>query len=152
MPGRFTLTLIDESREISTASFQGVTLDATNLVAQQGLQDALETAVKAITLGNVVKRVRTADITPFSLNAPSNKAAQRECKLLVVVEDTATYRRSTIELPTFDLNETKAGSDEVDFESAGKGKDLADAIEAYCKSTAGNPVEVVKMVHVGRRV
>jgi len=152
MPGRFTLTFVDASNEIATASFPGATLDATNLVAQEGLQDALETAVQAITLGNRAKRVRTADIVPFSIVAPSNKSAQRECKLMVVYQDTTTYKRYTCELPTFDLAETKDGSDEVDFESAGKGKDLADAFEAYVVSPMGNAVEVVKMVHVGRRV
>lgn len=150
MPGRFVLSFIDETRETATASVNGATLNAVNFDAQIALQDALQTAIEAVTLGNVWQLVRQASAVRLTQVPPVSKAAQRECKCLIQYEDAITKKRYGVELPTFDLTLLKLNSDEVDL-TAGAGLALKTAFEAYAQSPYGNDCVILKITHVGRR-
>lgn len=150
MAGRLTMSFIDEDKEVASASFNGLTLNAANLDAQYALQDDLRTAVAGITLMQNYQYTRVADIHLFSKVPPTDKAAQRECKCLVQYEDNFTFRQYGVEIPGFDLATKEAGKPTVDL-TAGVGLALKTAFEAYVQSPTGHSVTVKQVIHIGRR-
>jgi len=119
---------------------------------------ALQTATDAITLGTRRQQSWIGDLTTVSNEWPTDKAAQRESKLLVTYRDTVTEEEFILTIPTVDfdkLNFVPGGGDAVIFEGAGAHADIVawvTAFEAIARTprSDANAVEVVGMRYVGR--
>lgn len=151
MPSKLKLTFIDHSREKSSVEFRGTTLTAANFDAQMTLMDALRDATDAITLGNLNRTIRYADVVDSTNVPPIDKNAQRERKWLVEYEDINTFRKATLEIPTADLTFVLPNTDILDI-TIGLGNVFASAFQGYQVSRAGNPVQVIQVTHVGRNL
>lgn len=153
MASGYDVTIRDYGKEVSTAGFRGVTLDAANMVAQAALMATLLTAVGNITIGQVAKTKVVANSTLVSQAAASDPNAQRERKWLVRYEDQTTHGLYNVEIPTADLSGThlQAGQDTADLTDADMAA-FVSAFEAFQRSPDGNAVTVIEILHVGRTI
>lgn len=117
-----------------------------------------QTATDAITLGTRRQQAWIGDLTIVSNAWPTDKAAQRESKLLVDYRDTVTEEVFQLTIPTIDfdvLNFVPGGGDAVLFAGAGASAAIiawVTAFEAMARTprSDANAVEVVAMRYVGR--
>jgi len=151
MGSKLTMSYIDHSEEVSTCQFPGVELTAANFDATIALMTALKTAVEAVVLGVLWKRIDQAIDTLTTKTPPASTDAQRERKWIIIYEDTVTFKHYNCELPCADLSLLIANTDRMDI-SAGAGAALVTAFENYVKSPDGNAVEVQSVRHVGRNL
>jgi len=118
----------------------------------------LQAKTDAITLGLRRQQSWIGDLTTVSNAWPTDKAAQRESKLLVDYRDTVTEEQFQLTVPTIDfdvLNFVPQGGDAVIFSGAGASTAITEwvtAFEAMGRSprSDANAVEVVGMRYVGR--
>jgi hypothetical protein len=118
----------------------------------------LQTATDAITLGTRRQQSWIGDLTTVSNEWPTDKAAQRESKLLVTYRDTVTEEEFILTIPTVDfdkLNFVPGGGDAVQFEAPGAHADIVAWVSAFegigrTPRSDQNAVEVVGMRYVGR--
>jgi len=117
-----------------------------------------QTATDAITLGTRMQQSWIGDLTTVSNAWPTDKAAQRESKLLVDYMDDVTQEPFTLTIPTIDfskLNYVPGGGDAVLFQAPGAHADIiawVTAFEAIARSPRNdlNTVTVTGMRYVGR--
>lgn len=118
----------------------------------------LQGATDAITLGVRRQQSWIGDLTTVSNLWPTDRAAQRESKLLVDYRDTVTEEVFQLTIPTIDfsvLNFVPGGGDAVLFAGAGANAAIiawVTAFEAMARTprSDANVVEVVAMRYVGR--
>lgn len=118
----------------------------------------LQGATDAITLGVRRQQSWIGDLTTVSNLWPTDRAAQRESKLLVDYRDTVTEEVFQLTIPTIDfsvLNFVPGGGDAVLFAGAGANAAIVSwvtAFEAMARTprSDANVVEVVAMRYVGR--
>lgn len=151
--GRFALTYVDYGtpQESSTARFPIPVYDALGFDAQETLVDALATAVAGITLGVKTKDER-GNVEDFPTAQPASKYAQRENKWLVRYHDSVTGNKSTLEIPTADLNEldpTKADRLKID---SGAGAAFVTAFNNVVLGPDGNAASVDEVLFVARNI
>lgn len=148
------ITWEDFDLEKSTTRIGGPSFasDGSDFVAMYALQSALQSALSNITLGDVVRttfvwREDTGIGTP-----KTDPYQQRETKWLIKCRDTVTAQPVRYEIPCADLSLLDANSPGRMDKSNAAYTNLVAAIEAYALSTAGNSVEVVDVIHVGRNI
>lgn len=149
---RLNLTFLDHSGESSRSFFQGASIGAANFDAQIALQDALETAVNAITLCTIHKRTRVASEVRLSATLP-DAGANRESKWLVVYRDNVTLEPYRLEIPGADPALLQDNSDYMDLESVA-GAAFKTAFEDYVKQgeVVDNAVTIEYVKMVGRNL
>jgi len=116
-----------------------------------------QTATDAITLGVRRKQQWIGDDTIVSNAYPTDRAAQREAKLLVDYRDDVTEEIFTLTIPTIDfskLNFVPGGGDSVLFAGAGANADIVAWVAAFeamahTPRSDANAVSVVGMRFVG---
>lgn len=118
----------------------------------------LEDATDAITLGTHRQTKWIGDLTTLSNAWPTDKAAQRESKLLVDYWDNTTEKMYQLTIPTIDfskLNFVPNGGDAVIFAGSGANADIVAWVAAF-ESFGRSPdddthhVTVKGMRYVGR--
>ncbi|SRR6266567_2205148 len=149
---RYSLTIRDYDKELSTFRVNSALLTAANIVAQEGFATALKSAVQGITLGIVQKDTLTAKETVYSNLPPSDPVAQRESKWLVRSEDNSTHVISRNEIPTADLTNLTGNQEYITDFSAGVLAAFKSAWEAFVVSEDGNPVTLISLQAVGKRL
>lgn len=151
--GGSTITMLDNSNEKSVVRVNAVELTAANIVAQEAAFAAFLAGVAGITLGVVTNTIEKAqDETFINPTPPADENAQRERKWLVQYYDTTTGERNSFSLPTADLTGfLLADSDKADLAVAAMAT-FVTAAEAYVRSPAGNPINILAIVHVGRNL
>lgn len=151
---RSTYTFTDYSNENSSVGVTAVDLTAGNFAAQETASAALGTAIGALSIGSLVKRV-VADIPLDSPDTPTNPFAQRELKWHVDYRGAVTGKSFSIEIPCANLtaNTVSGNTDNADVSDT-LWTNFITAFEAYAKSP-DDPAEAVVFVGahvVGRNI
>lgn len=151
-----TLSLIDYSEETSHFKFDFGPITALTIAAFLTQFGALRTATQAIVLGALYEDTWKGDVTRYDVAAPSNVDAQRERKFLVTYEDTTTFTKFRLEIPTAKFTTAsgsvfKPNSDDVDLTNTEIAAWIT-AFETLCKSPDGNGVNVLSIRGVGRNL
>lgn len=163
MAGYGNFTILDYDGEQSNTSFYTGDITAVSLPGTLTEFGDLRTAIEGVILGTVSKEALKVFETKLSNTLPSDKAAQRESKWLVVYEDITRYfdppvnaipnagykRVFTLEIPTADLSLLDANSDKMVI-TAGAGQTFVSAFETIARSPYGGTVNVLEVRHVGR--
>jgi len=147
-----SVSMLDYSNERSTVKVRIDQVTAGNYTAQAAAVSALATAIGGITLGNIASRILTAEETFVTRTPPTDPAAQRETKWLVRSEDTVTHEIVRHEIPTANTALLTAGSDFVNVFPTGVLADFKTAWEAAVVSKMGNPVTLISLELVGKRL
>lgn len=146
-----TFKIIDYSGEYSNVALNIPDIDETNYVTINGFVLALQSAIVALTAGNVASRQLTAYSTPVNDSFPTNEYAQRETGLRLFYKDTVNAKKFHITIPAPDLALVAVeGTDFVDM-SLSVVAAVTDAMELFMVSPYGNPVSFYKGVIVGRK-
>jgi len=146
-----TFKIIDYSGEYSNVAMNIPDIDESNYVTINGYVLALQTAIVALTAGNVASRQLTAYSVPVNDSFPANEYAQRETGLRLFYKDTVNAKKFHITIPAPDLALIAVeGSDFVDM-SLSVVAAVTDAMEAFMVSPYGNAISFYKGVIVGRK-
>lgn len=166
----YSLRYMDFSKEESGVTFTGVALDGASYDAQVVLMHNLRSAVDGITLGARQQEKIVADTQNSSLDAPTDKNAQRERKWLVLYKDNTQYydfpstafpnpgygKKFTLDIPTADLSLlTAVHSDTLDADDPALPAAITafiTAFEAYQISPYNGAAEVLEITAVGRNL
>lgn len=127
-------------------------LNAGNLVAQQALLATLLTQLQALSLGLLAHETIVLSDTFSSAGFATDKAAQRENKWLVSMEDDTTHRVEVFTVPCADTSLLSDNHSEALDLSAGTGLAFKNAVEAVYRSIAGNTATMVSCTFVGRNL
>lgn len=148
MPGAYyNLGLRDSSNEISTTKWNIGDLTAISLPGALTDMTALEAATDGVTLGAIATSAYgDSDSRPYS--RPTDAQCQRGTKWTVSWEDAVTFQKGTNTIPTanLDLLPLVGGVRTEDMDlTANPGLALKTAIQALCKSPAGNALTVLRV-------
>lgn len=154
-----TLTYRDATGESSTVTIYNDAITAVSIAGFLTDFGNLQTATDAITLGVRAKQSWVGDDTIVSNALPTDKAAQRESKLLVQYQDTTNEKPYILTIPTIDpdiLVFLPGAGDAVAFLDAnGASAEIQAWVTAF-EALASPPddpthnVEVIGMRFVGR--
>lgn len=147
--GRFSLTYLDHSKERSAFSVPIDDITDVNYAVQIAAADALRDAINNVTLGTLVKDERVASVVQNPATIPADPNAQRETKWAIRATDDVNGKAVFYTLPTADLATQIPGQGIMDPGDA-LYTALVAAIEGFVKSSNGNDITVVEIVHVGR--
>jgi len=143
--------VIDYSGEYSGVKMNVPDIDESNFVAINGFVLALQTALAALTAGNIASRSLTAYTVPVNDTYPTSEYAQRETGLRLFYKDNVNAKKFHITIPAPDLALVAVeGTDFVDM-SLSVVAAVTDAMEAFMVSPYGNPITFYKGVIVGRK-
>lgn len=152
------LTYGDVTEESSNLTIYNDAITALSIGGFLTNLSALETATDNITIGLRRKTSWVGDETTITNAWPTDKAAQRESKLLVTYWDVTTEKEYNLTVPTVDfdtLNFVPGGGDSVQFEEPGASTAIVNWVTAF-EAIASPPdqpthnVAVRKMRFVGR--
>ena len=151
MTAQVGFKIIDHSGEYSTVRLNVPDVTEINYVAVEGFAVALQTAVAALTAGNIASRSLTAYSIPINDTYPTNEFAQRETGLRLFYKDNVNAKKFHVTIPAPDLALIAVeGTDLVDM-SLSVVAAVTDAMEAFMLSPYGNPITFYKGVIVGRK-
>lgn len=142
----------DHSDEYSSVGFNITDVDETSWVATNTAIAAIQTALAALTTGNIASKTLVAYNTKVDDTRPANPYAQRETGLRLFYQDDVTFKKSHITVPAPDLLVVASGgTDEVDLSGVAVVNAVVTALEAIMKSPEGNAVTFYRGLIVGRR-
>lgn len=148
MPGSYyNIGLRDSSNEIGLSKWNIGDLTSVSIAGALTEMGELEAAIDAVTLGSVASSA-FGDSDNRAYSRPTDAQAQRGTKWTVSWEDTVTFQRNVNTIPTanLDLLPIVGGNRVEDLDlTAGAGLALKTAIQALCKSPAGNPITVLRV-------
>jgi hypothetical protein len=159
-----TFSFEDYNFESSNTGVNIGPLSAANFTAKRAAINTLETAVQAITLGEL-RRTSINEVFAISSASVTDKNAQRERKWLVTLRDNTQFFDGAntinnpgygnlfkIEVPTADLSLLSGNNDQLDLTIPAVAT-FVTALEAVANSpTGGNECVVTKIEHVGRNL
>jgi len=148
--GKVNWSFIDHDAEASSVGMGIPDLGVGNIAAQLTLVDAVETALLAVTIGELQSKSVIATTEDFAVTPPADGYSQRETKWLVSGVDTEGNNAS-MEIPCANLDLLPSGSGVLDL-SAGAGLALKSALDDVWTSRQGNLVTVARVIHVGRNI
>lgn len=150
--GKYDVSYRDYSNEVSNFAVYIPELTAGNFTATGAAVQTLGTATNALSLGQPARSALVAQINTISAASPSDVNAQRERKWLVTYRDTVTNRLYSLEIPCADLagGNLQANTDLANLAST-EWAAWVTAFEAIALSQDGNPVDVLRAQHVGRK-
>ncbi len=154
MAGEVTFVFRDFSDEASSSSLQSRQATAANFDAITGELDALQTAIIAMSTGELQRRLWNAQITEVSGALPSDPYAQRERKWLVNMVDTLG-NRATMEIPCADLDDPTvlaAGTDQADMTHADWVAFALAVDDIFQHRASGEVLTVIGATLVGRNI
>jgi len=151
MPATVSYKVIDHSGEYSVVKLNVPEINETNYVAIEGFAVALQSAIVALSAGNIASRQLTAYTVPVNDSFPADPAAQREVGLRLFYKDTVNAKKFHVTIPAPDLDLIAVeGTDYVDMSLSAVAA-VTDAMELFMVSPYGNPVSFYRGVIVGRR-
>lgn len=121
-----------------------------NIVAQEALRAAFESAVDAVSIGNSGSQTFVATETAVAKNPSTDPLAQRENKWLVSAVDDTTLLPVTFTIPCADLS--LLGTDGETMAAGATLTALVSAVEAFVLSNAGNSVTVTSVRFRARNI
>lgn len=143
--------IIDYSGEYSNFSMNIPDVDETSWVATDTAIGTIETALLALTAGNIARKTLQAYNVHVNDAYPSDPMAQREVGLRLFYKDDVNGEKFHVTVPAPDLDLiAEEGSDDVDM-SLSVVSALTAAIEAVAVSRYGNAITFYKGTIVGRR-
>jgi len=148
MPGSYyNLGLRDSSNEVSSTKWNVGDLTILTLGAALTQMGALEAAIDGVTIGAIASSA-WGDSDSRAYVRPSDAQSQRGIKWTVSWEDTVTFSKGTNTIPTANLDLLPlvgaVRTEDLDL-TANPGLALVNAIEALCKSPAGNALKVLRV-------
>lgn len=150
MPGSFyNLGFRDSSNEIGLSKWNVGDLTTASIAGALSQMGDLEAALDAITLGAVASS-SFGDSDNRAYSRPTDAQAQRGVKWTVAWEDSVTFQRNVNHVPTanLDLLPVVGGNRVEDLDlTAGVGLAAKNAIQALCKSPAGNAITVLRIYY-----
>jgi len=149
--GSTSIKFLDAANKTSAAGFYTPDMTAGNIAATNTAIDTLKAAMLAVTLGNVVRDARYAQVTDNAAVIPSDEAARRQNKWAVSAVDNVLSGEVSFTIPTADLQFCATGSNAMDTATQ-EYIDLKAAIEAVVQSKYGNAITVTKIEFVGRSI
>lgn len=141
----FRISLKDSSREIGRTEFNVGPLTAGTIAGALTQMGALATAIGGVTNGLKVGS-GWGDNDTFTGTLPTDPLCQRGIKWTVLMRDSTTGVPVINHIPTADLTLLTPPEEDLDL-TAGAGAALKTAIEALCKSPAGNAVVVERVYY-----
>lgn len=151
MSSGLKISYLDFSEETSTLSVRGETVTAVNHDVINGLMDDFKAAVAAVTGGVQWQEVRQMSDSRDTKTPPTDKDFHRERKWVILYESVGNKKNGTIELPIADLQYLAPKSDDMDT-TIPQYAALVAAAEAYCHSTYGELINVLRIYHAGRNL
>ncbi len=154
MAGEVTYVFRDFSNEASSSSLQSRQATAANFDAITGELDTLQTAIIALSTGELQRRLWNAQITEISGALPTDPYAQRERKWLVRIVD-AVGNKATMEIPCADLDDPtvlSAGTDEANMAHADWVAFAAAVDDIFEHRSSGELLTVLGATLVGRNI
>lgn len=150
MPGAFyKYGLRDSSDEVTTSNWNVGDLTAVSLATALTQMGNLATAINGVTLGEPATS-SWGDADAFAYVRPTNALAQRGVKWTVLWQDDVTFSKGNNHIGTADLSLLPlvggVRSEDLDL-TTGAGAALKTAIEALCKSPAGNDITVIRVYY-----
>lgn len=150
MPGaHYQLGFRDSSNEIGSTKWNIGDLTSVSIAGALTQMGELEAALAAITTGEVASSAY-GDSDNRAYARPSAGTSQRGIKWTVSWEDAVTFQRNVNTIPTADLSllPLVGGNRVEDLDlTAGVGLAAKEAIEALCKSPAGNAITVLRIYY-----
>lgn len=136
--------------ESSSTEIRIVTLTAGNVAATEALLGTLLTAIQGMSLGLLANETIVWSDTYSAAGFAADKAAQRELKWLVSMEDNTTHRIESFTIPCADTSLLpNSHSESIDL-TAGAGLALKNAVEAVYRSINDHSCTMVRVKFVGR--
>lgn len=142
----------DGKPESGTTEIRINDLNAGNLAAQITLLGNLLAAFQTMSLGLLAHETIVLSDTFSNAGFAAEKAAQRETKWLVSMEDNTTHRIETFTIPCADTSLLPDNHSELIDLSAGAGLALKTAVEAVYRTIGGNTATIVSCKYVGRNL
>ena len=136
--------------ESANTEMRIVTLTAVNVAATEVLLATLLGAIQAMSLGLLANETITWSDTYSNAGFATDKAAQRENKWLISMEDNATHRIESFTIPCADTSLLPNNHSESIDLSAGAGLALKNAVQAVYRSINDNAATMVRCKFVGR--
>lgn len=147
--GKTTITMNDDSNEVSSMTVNVEVVDAGNFAAQETLRDDFIAAVNGLSLGANIRNISSncdRVVDPSTLGT-----GRREIKLEIQYADTVTFDRNVMLLPVFDESLRIAGTDDINTALPAWTQFVTDA-EAYVLSPKGNAINIISGALVGRNI
>jgi hypothetical protein len=152
MPSSVNFRVRDRSDEYGSVGFNIENVTGDNLTSIMTKIGAVQTALAALTTGNIASRTLVALRETVNDTRPSNPYAQRELGLRLHYQDTVTAKKSFITIPCPDLLVVgSAGTDDVDLSGISVVNAIVNALEALVVSPEGNPVDFYRGTIIGVR-
>lgn len=152
MASQVSFTIRDHTDEYSSVQLNIPDVDETTWVATEASILAVQTAIAALTTGNIARRTLVASVVAIADTTPANPYAQRELGLRLFAQETsAPFKKFHFTVPCPDLTVINVGpKDEVDVNSVTVVNALATALEGFAVSPDGNDFEIYRAKIVGR--
>lgn len=151
MPSKINFSVRDFSDEYSNFGINIADVDEVNWVATDTAVGVIQTALAALTVGNIASRQLVAYNETVNDTRPSNAFAQRETGLRLHYQDDVTGKKYHVTVPAPDLSLiAEGGTDDVDM-TLSIVSTLTAAIEAVAVSPEGNGITFYRGTIVGRR-
>lgn len=151
MASQVNFTVRDHSDEYSSMQLNIPPIDETNWLSVDAQVGALQTAVAALTTGNIARKSLVAYTEPVDDTRPANPYAQRELGLRLFYQDNVTSKKYHVTVPSPDLIVVAAGgTDDIDLTLSAVAA-VVSAIEALAVSPEGNAITIYAGKIVGRR-
>lgn len=141
----FRLSYKDSSREIGKTEFNVGPLTAITLGTALTQMGNLATAIQAI-VGGLKVGSGWGDNDTFTGTVPTDPLVQRGIKWTVVSRDSVTGVPVINHIPTANISLLTPPSEDLDL-SAGVGAAFKTALEALCKSPAGNALVLERVYY-----
>ena len=147
-----TFSIRDHSDEYSPVALHIPDVDETSWLATDASILAIQTALGALTMGNIATRNLNAYKVMVDDTRPSDAAAQRELGLRLFYQDDVNGKKFHVTIPCPDVDLiAEPGSNEVDLSGVSVVNTFVTAIEALMVSPYGNSVTFNKGLIVGRK-
>ena len=151
MTSAVQMGVTDYDGEPSSFGFLIPDLSSANYDASLVVVNGIQTAIDAVTLQDVSRKVVKAVDEPYG-GASADPYAQRESKWRVVyTDDVDPIGNGSFEIPCADLTLLVPGTGEMNT-AAGAGATLVTTLEADVVSRLGNAISIERIVHVGRNI
>lgn len=152
-----TFVVRDYSDEYSAVTFPlpDIANDGSNWgsVVDDGVTDnygGLQTALAALTKGNIAHGTFTAFKRFHNDSRPASKFAQRELGLRLYYQDTVNFKKYHLTIPAPDMDIIDVNGDDVDLTNSIVAA-VVTWMQTNMESIDGNPVDIYKGRIVGRR-
>lgn len=150
--GFYTRTLMDYDEETSHVRVHAEAINAGNIAAQLVLQSNFGAAINDMSIGSL-QSIRYGNEVIANSESPEETYAQRELKWRVDYRDTVNGEPYHFTIPCANLDLLDPNNRKQAFMGDGDVvDDFVAAAEAYALSPDGNPIQILRILAVGRNL